>query len=247
VRIDILTLFPEMFSGPFDASIIKRARQSGIVDIRLHNIRDFTHDKHHVVDDAPFGGGEGMVMKPEPIFEAVEAVRRPDSCVVLLTPQGRLLDQAAARRLSQQAALLIICGRYEGIDERVGSLVDEELSIGDYVLSGGEPAAIVLVDAIVRLLPGAIGAASGTAADSHAAGLLEHPQYTRPAEFRGMAVPEVLLSGNHQEIARWRRRQSLLRTRERRPDLLARADLTDEDRRFLEAMNPSSPAPPPSA
>lgn len=186
-------------------------------------------------------------MKPEPIFEAVETVRRPDSYVVLLTPQGRLLDQAAARRLSEQAALLIICGRYEGIDERVGSLVDEELSIGDYVLSGGEPAAIVLVDAIVRLLPGAIGAETGTVADSHAAGLLEHPQYTRPAEFRGMAVPEVLLSGNHQEIARWRRRQSLLRTRERRPDMLARADLTDEDRRFLEAMNTSSPAPPPSA
>jgi len=247
VHIDILTLFPEMFSGPFDASIIKRARQSGIVDISLHNIRDFTYDKHHVVDDAPFGGGEGMVMKPEPIFEAVETVRRPDSYVVLLTPQGRLLDQAAARRLSEQAALLIICGRYEGIDERVGSLVDEELSIGDYVLSGGEPAAIVLVDAIVRLLPGAIGAETGTVADSHAAGLLEHPQYTRPAEFRGMAVPEVLLSGNHQEIARWRRRQSLLRTRERRPDMLARADLTDEDRRFLEAMNTSSPAPPPSA
>jgi len=236
VRIDILTLFPEMFSGPFDASIIRRARQAGIVDLALHNIRDFTHDKHHVVDDAPFGGGEGMVMKAEPIFEAVEAVRRPDSCVVLLTPRGRLLDQAMAKHLAAQPALLIICGRYEGIDERVNSLADEELSIGDYVLSGGEPAAIVLVDAVVRLLPGAIGAETGTSADSHATGLLEHPQYTRPADFRGTTVPNVLLSGNHQQVERWRRQQSLRRTFEQRPDMLATADLSDEDRRFLKEL-----------
>jgi len=236
VRIDVLTLFPEMFSGPFEASIIKRAKEAGLVEIALHNIRDFTHDKHHVVDDTPYGGGEGMVMKPEPIFEAVEAIRRPDSRVVLLTPQGCLLDQAAAQRLSEQPSLVIICGRYEGIDERVSALADEELSIGDYVLSGGEPAAIVLVDAIIRLLPGAIGAETGTAADSHATGLLEHPQYTRPADFRGMQVPDVLLSGHHQEVARWQRQESLRRTLERRRDMLARADLSEEDRRFLEDL-----------
>ncbi|HLY65274.1 MAG TPA: tRNA (guanosine(37)-N1)-methyltransferase TrmD [Chloroflexota bacterium] len=241
MHIDILTLFPEMFDGPFDASIIKRAQASGIVSIVRHNIRDFTHDKHHVVDDTPYGGGDGMVMKPEPIFEAVEAVRRPDSCVVLLTPQGKLLDQTSAQRLSEKSALLIVCGRYEGIDERVSTLADEELSIGDYVLSGGEPAAIVLVDAVVRLLPGAIGAEGGAAGDSHASGLLEYPQYTRPAEFRGLAVPDVLLSGDHQQVERWRRRQSLRRTLERRPDMLATADLTEEDRRFLEREFPSSP------
>jgi tRNA (guanine37-N1)-methyltransferase len=236
MHISILTLFPEMFAGPFDASIIKRAQEAGIVEIGLHNIRDFAHDKHHVVDDAPYGGGDGMVMKPGPIFEAVEAVRKADSHVVLLTPQGRLLDQAIAQRLSAKTALIIICGRYEGIDERVSTLAGEELSIGDYVLSGGEPAAIVLVDALVRLLPGAIGAVGGAAQDSHATGLLEHPQYTRPADFRGMTVPDVLLSGNHQEVARWQRRQSLCRTLERRPDMLAIADLSDEDRRFLEQL-----------
>jgi len=237
VQIDILTLFPDMFRGPFDASIIKRAQDKRIVDIHLHNIRDFTHDKHHVVDDAPYGGGDGMVMKPEPIFEAIEALGRGEGHVVLLTPQGRLLDQAAAKRLSAKPSLVIICGRYEGIDERVGALADEEVSIGDYVLSGGEPAAIVLVDALVRLLPGAIGAEGGAAGDSHATGLLEHPQYTRPADFRGKRVPDVLLSGNHQQVARWQREQSLRRTLERRPDMLAGADLTDEDRRYLEELS----------
>jgi tRNA (guanine37-N1)-methyltransferase len=236
LTLDILTLFPEMFAGPFDASIIKRAREAGLVHISLHNIRDHAHDKHHVVDDAPYGGGDGMVMKPEPIFEAVEAVRQSDSHVLLLTPQGRLFDQKAAQRLSRKPSLIVICGRYEGIDERVAELANEELSIGDYVLSGGEPAAIVLVDALVRLLPGAIGAVGGAAQDSHATGLLEHPQYTRPADFRGMTVPDVLLSGNHQEVARWQRRQSLCRTLERRPDMLAIADLSDEDRRFLEQL-----------
>ena len=236
MRIDILTLFPDMFRGAFDASIVKRAQAAGIVEIGLHNIRDYTHDKHHVVDDTPYGGGDGMVMKPEPIYDAVEAARRPGSWTVLLTPQGRLLDQAAAQRLSAKPSLILICGRYEGIDERVAELANEELSIGDYVLSGGEPAAIVLVDALVRLLPGAIGAVGGAARDSHATGLLEHPQYTRPADFRGMAVPDVLLSGNHQEVARWQRRQSLRRTLERRPDMLATADLSDEDRRFLEQL-----------
>jgi len=239
VRIDVLTLFPDMFRGPFDASIIKRARDAGIIQISLHNVRDYTHDKHHVVDDAPYGGGDGMVMKPEPIFEAVEAVRQPDSHVVLLTPQGQLLEQAAAKRLSEKPSLIIICGRYEGIDERVSTLADEELSIGDYVLSGGEPAAIVLVDAIVRLLPGAIGAESGAAGDSHASGLLEYPQYTRPAGYRGLQVPDVLLSGNHQQLARWQRQQSLRRTFERRPDMLASADLSYEDRQFLEGLSAS--------
>jgi tRNA (guanine37-N1)-methyltransferase len=236
MHISILTLFPEMFAGPFDASIIKRAQEAGIVEIGLHNIRDFAHDKHHVVDDAPYGGGDGMVMKPGPIFEAVEAVRKADSHVVLLTPQGRLLDQAIAQRLSAKTALIIICGRYEGVDERVSTLAGEELSIGDYVLSGGEPAAIVLVDAIVRLLPGAIGADGGAAGDSYATGLLEYPQYTRPADFRGLQAPDVLLSGNHQEVDRWRRQQALRRTLERRPDMLATADLTEEDRRYLESL-----------
>jgi tRNA (guanine37-N1)-methyltransferase len=236
VRIDILTLFPDMFRGPFDASIIRRAANAGIVDIHLHNIRDYTHDKHHVVDDAPYGGGDGMVMKPDPVVAAVEAVRTPDSRVILLTPRGRVFDQAAAERVSKQPSLLLICGRYEGVDERVSAVVDEDLSIGDFVLSGGEPAAIVLVDAVVRLLPGAIGAAGGTAADSHATGLLEHPQYTRPAEFRGMAVPDVLLSGDHQAVARWQREQSLRRTFEHRPDMLDKADLSDADRRFLDQL-----------
>lgn len=234
MHIDILTLFPEMFSGPFDASIIRRAQDAGLVSISLHNIRDYARDKHRTVDDEPYGGGDGMVMKPAPIFEALEAVRQAETHIVLLTPQGRLLDQAAAQRLSKQGSLLLVCGRYEGIDERVSTLAGEELSVGDYVLSGGEPAAIVVVDAIVRLLPGAIGAEGGAAGDSHATGLLEYPQYTRPADFQGMPVPEVLLSGNHQEVARWRRQQSLKRTLDRRPDLLASADLTDADRKFLE-------------
>ncbi|MDE3074642.1 MAG: tRNA (guanosine(37)-N1)-methyltransferase TrmD [Chloroflexota bacterium] len=238
MRIDILTLFPEMFAGPFDYSIIKRARDAGIVDLWLHNIRDYTHDRHHVVDDAPYGGGDGMVMKPEPVFEAVEAVRSPDGRVILLSPQGKPFDQAMAARLAGESQLVLVCGRYEGVDERVSALADEELSIGDYVLSGGEPAAIVVVDAMVRLLPGAIGAEGGAAADSHASGLLEYPQYTRPAEYRGMRVPEVLISGNHAEVARWRRREALRRTLLRRPDMLARAELTEEDQRFLEGLSP---------
>jgi len=241
VEIDVLTLFPDMFRGPFDASIVKRARDAGIVTLRTHNIRDYTHDKHHVVDDTPYGGGDGMVMKPEPLFEAVEAIRQPDSYIVLLTPQGRLLDQALAQELSHKPHLALVCGRYEGIDDRVSTLADLELSIGDYVLSGGEPAAMVLVDALVRLLPGAIGAEGGAAGDSHASGLLEYPQYTRPADFRGMQVPGVLLSGNHQQVARWRREQSLQRTLLRRPDLLASAPLAAEDRRYLESLSDQPP------
>ncbi len=237
MRIDVLTLFPEMFDGPFNHSIIKRACDAGIVQIHLHNIRDFTHDRHHVVDDTPYGGGDGMVMKAEPLYEAVESVRRPDSRVLLMTPQGALFNEATAIRLAQpEASLVVVCGRYEGIDERVSALADEELSIGDYVLSGGEPAAIVVVDALVRLLPGALGAEGGAVGDSHASGLLEYPQFTRPADFRGMKVPEILFSGNHAGIARWRRQEALRRTLERRPDMLARAELSDSDRRYLDSL-----------
>jgi len=238
MRIDIVTLFPEMFAGPFDASIIGRARDAGALTIALHNPRDYTDDKHHVVDDYAYGGGPGMVMKPEPIFECVEAVRgmaEPPGRVVLLTPQGRLLTHDVARELAAEPRLILICGHYEGVDERVGEhLADDEISIGDYVLSGGEPAAIVLVDAVARHQPGVLGSDQSLEEESHGEGLLEYPQYTRPAVYRDMAIPEVLLSGHHAEIAKWRRRQSVLRTARRRPDLLERADLTEEERRIVE-------------
>ena len=221
MEIDVLTLFPRIFEGPLDESILKRARQREVVTVRVHNLRDFTHDKHRVVDDKPYGGGPGMLMKPEPIFEAVEKLRRPDTCVVLMTPQGRPLQQQRAREFAEKLHLLIICGHYEGVDERVReALVDEEVSIGDYVLTNGALAAAVFVDAVVRLLPGALGDEQGALEDSFGGGLLEHPQYTRPPEFREMRVPEVLLSGNHEAIARWRAEQARQRTRERRPDLL---------------------------
>jgi tRNA (guanine37-N1)-methyltransferase len=241
VRIDILTLFPEMFAGPFDASIVARAGESGALEILLHNPRDYTSDRHHVVDDYAYGGGPGMVMKPEPLFACVEAVRTMNEApgrVILLTPQGRLLDHDLVAELAREPRLILICGHYEGVDERVReSLADEEISIGDYVLSGGEPAAIVLVDALARHQPGVLGSELSLEEESHAQGLLEYPQYTRPAEYRGMAVPEILLSGHHAEIAKWRRRQSLLRTARRRPDLLASAQLSDEERRIVEAAN----------
>lgn len=234
MRIDIITLFPEMFTGPFDASIIARARQAGVLEIALHNPRDYTADRHHVVDDYAYGGGPGMVMKPEPLFECVDAVQEmaePQGRVVLLTPQGRLLDHDVVAGLAREPRLVVICGHYEGVDERVREhLADDEISIGDYVLSGGEPAAIVFVDAVARHQPGVLGSEQSLEEESHAQGLLEYPQYTRPAEYRGMAVPEILLSGHHAEIAKWRRRQSVLRTARRRPDLLARADLTAEER-----------------
>lgn len=221
MRIDILTLFPGMFSGPFDESIVKRARDTGTLDLHFVDIREFAADRHRTVDDTPYGGGPGMVMKPAPLFAAVEAVRGPSSRVVLLTPQGRLLRQETAGELSQLPHLVLICGHYEGVDERVREhLVDDELSVGDYVLTGGELAAIIVVDAVSRLLPGVLGAEESLLEESHRAGLLEYPHYTRPADFRGWQVPEVLLSGNHAEIARWRRRQALERTRQRRPDLL---------------------------
>lgn len=242
---DILTLFPELFCGVFAESIVRRALDAGLVDIRLHDIRDYAPGKHRVTDDTPYGGGGGMVMKPEPIFLAVDALlghtvydrQDVDVPVILLTPQGRLFNQALARELSQLPRLILVCGRYEGFDERVRAhLATDEISIGDYVLSGGEIPAMVLVEAITRLLPGALGDPLAAMKDSHAAGLLEYPQYTRPPEFRGHGIPDVLLSGHHAQIERWRRQQALRRTFERRPDLLARAELSDDDRAFLRQL-----------
>ncbi len=243
MRIDILTIFPGMFRGPFEESIVKRAVEKGLVQIFLHDIRDYASDRHRTVDDYTFGGGQGMLMKPEPLFATVDDVQSqaPErGPIVLLTPQGRLFDQEVAVELARQERLIVICGHYEGVDARVHEhLATDEISIGDYVLSGGELAAMVVVDAVVRQIPGALGSPLSSADDSFAQGLLEHPQYTRPAEFRGMSVPEVLLSGNHGEIARWRRQQSLLRTARRRPDLLARAELTEEEKQWLLTNLPS--------
>lgn len=240
MRFDILTLFPEMFEGPFRESIVGKAIKAGLVTVALHNLRDYTTDKHRTTDDAPYGGGGGMVMKPEPIFRAVETVlgeERPSTRVILLSPQGRLFTQELAWELAAQKRILLICGRYEGVDERVGQhLVDDEISIGDYVLTGGEIPAMVVVDAVTRLLPGVLGDPGAAMKDSHAGGLLEHPQYTRPAVFRGYAVPDLLLSGDHAKIARWRRKEALRRTFERRPDLLKKADLTEEDEEYLRGL-----------
>lgn len=221
MRIDILTLFPEACRAPLAESMMKRAQESGRLDLRIHNVRDWTTDKHHVVDDAPFGGGQGMIMKPEPIFAAVESLRKIDSHVILMTPQGRKLTQPLVAELSTRPHLIIVCGHYEGIDHRVHEhLADTEISIGDYVLTNGAIAAVVLTDAVVRLLPGVLGHGQSAVDDSFSRGLLEGPHYTRPAEFRGWKVPDVLLSGNHAEIAAWRKAQALQRTRENRPDLL---------------------------
>ncbi|MCX8155138.1 MAG: tRNA (guanosine(37)-N1)-methyltransferase TrmD [Verrucomicrobiae bacterium] len=222
MKIDVLTLFPGMFAGPLDESIIRRARDKGLLELRIINLRDYTHDRHQTVDDRPFGGGPGMLMKPEPIFEAVEALATPETRVILMTPAGRLFRQAIARELAREKHLLLVCGSYEGFDERVHEhLADDELSIGDYVLTNGALPAMVVIDAVTRLLPGALGDDQSAVEESFSHGLLECPHYTRPAEFRGWKVPEVLLSGNHAEIARWRAAQALERTRQRRPDLLA--------------------------
>jgi tRNA (guanine37-N1)-methyltransferase len=222
VKIDILTLFPDICRAPLSESIMKRAQENGIIDLRIHNLRDWTTDKHHVVDDAPFGGGQGMVMKPEPIFAAVEDLRNDRSRIMLMSPAGRRFDQQTATQLSRESHLIVICGHYEGVDHRViEHLVDLEISIGDYVLTNGAIAAVVLIDAIVRLLPGALGHEQSAVDDSFNHGLLEAPQYTRPAEFRGWKVPQVLLSGNHAEIAKWREEQAKKRTLENRPDLLS--------------------------
>jgi len=239
MKIDLLTLFPGMFHGPFSESILKHATDKGLIDVDIHNIRDFAMDRHRVTDDYPYGGGDGMVMKVEPLAACIEAVksRRPSSRVLLTTPRGKLLNQAMARELSGEDGLIIICCRYEGIDERVRELfVDTEISIGDFVLTGGEPAAMVIVDAVARLLPGVLGSDESAENDSFSNGLLEYPQYTRPPEFRGLTVPPVLLSGNHREIARWRRRESLRKTFVMRPDLLETAVLGSDDISFLREL-----------
>ena len=240
MRFHVLTLFPRMFDSPLSGGVIERARVSGLLDIRVHDIRDYAHDRHRTVDDYPFGGGPGMLMKPAPLFEAVGAVTATmaeDVPVVLLSPQGRRFTQRTAEELARLDDLVLVCGRYEGVDERVRqNLATDELSIGDYVLSGGELAAMVLIEAVARLVPGVVGSAESTLSDSFTTGLLEHPQYTRPAEFRDWPVPEVLLSGDHARIARWRRRESLRRTYERRPDLLESAALSAEDREFIESL-----------
>jgi tRNA (guanine37-N1)-methyltransferase len=221
MKIDVLTLFPAMFAGPLDESIVKRAREKGLLDLNIHNLRDWTHDRHKTVDDKPFGGGPGMLLKVEPLFEAIENLQRETTKVILLSPSGRKFSQEIARELSQEKDLLLVCGSYEGFDERVReALADDELSIGDYVLTNGALPAMVVIDAVARLLPGVLGDDESSHDESFSAGLLEYPQYTRPAEFRGMKVPEVLLSGNHAEIEKWRREQAKLRTERQRPDLL---------------------------
>ena len=221
MKIDVLTLFPAMFAGPLDESIVQRARKSGAVDLTVRNLRDYTHDRHKTVDDKPFGGGPGMLLKPEPIFEAVESLAGEATKVILLSPAGRKFEQAIARELSQQEHLLLICGSYEGFDERIREyLTDDELSIGDYVVTNGALPAMVIIDAVTRLLPSVLGDDESSVDESFSRDLLEYPHYTRPAEFRGMKVPDVLLSGNHAEIAKWRAEQARLRTAERRPDLL---------------------------
>lgn len=240
MRIDVLTIFPGMFHSPFAESIIKRALDKSLVSIHIHDIRQWARDKHRKVDDYPYGGGPGMVMKPEPLFAATEAVKAmaaEEGPVVLLTPVGRLFSHRVAVELAQRPRLILICGHYEGVDARVHEhLADEEISIGDYVLSGGELAAMVVVDAVVRHIPGVLGDPQSAALDSFAQGLLEYPHYTRPPDFRGWLVPDILLSGNHAQIAHWRRRQSLLLTARRRPDLLARASLSEEEREWLASM-----------
>ena len=246
MRFDLLTIFPDYFEGPLDHGIIRRAREQKIIEVVIHDLRSFTDDKHHVVDDRPFGGGDGMVLKPEPIFRAVEALepaKDPRTAVVLLSAQGRLLDQARAAELSRDHdRVILICGRYEGVDERVADhLVTHELSVGDYVLTGGELPALIVVDAVTRLLPGALGSETSATFESFADGVLDCPHYTRPAEFRDLKVPEVLLSGHHGDVAKWRRRAALEKTLKMRPDLLEKvaASLNDDEKRWLNEAGPN--------
>ncbi len=245
MQFEVFTLLPEVFPPYLESSILQRARQRGLIEVRVHNIRDYTHDKHHTTDDTPYGGGGGMVMKPEPVFEAVESVLGFDALhskpttvpVILLTPQGRVFTQRVADELSHHERIALICGRYEGVDERVREhLVTDEISIGDYVLTGGELPALILIDAVARLLPDVLGDPTGAEDDSHAMGLLEYPHYTRPPEFRGWKVPEVLLSGDHGRIEKWRREQALERTFRKRPDMLEKAALTEEEKKFVESL-----------
>lgn len=236
MRIDILTLFPAMFDGPLTESILKRAQEKHLLSVQCHNIRDYATDRHRTVDDTPYGGGGGMVMMVEPLVAAIEAVRGADAAAptILLTPQGRVFTQRVAQELAQHPRLILVCGRYEGVDERVRqSVITDEISIGDFVITGGELAAMILVDAVARLIPGVLGARWAAEEDSHAMGLLEYPHYTRPPVFRDLAVPDVLLSGDHAAIERWRRREAIRRTWQRRPDLLLTADLSEQERWFL--------------
>jgi tRNA (guanine37-N1)-methyltransferase len=234
MQFHVITIFPELFPSPLSVSLLKKAQDRGLVACHVHNLRDYAGDKHRSTDDTPYGGGYGMVMKPEPIFAALEDVcrrlARPKR--ILLSPQGTPLTQQKVSQLAAEQALVLVCGRYEGVDERVRAVIDEEISIGDYVLSGGEIAALVVIDAVARLVPGVVGRRESTQEESFSTGLLEYPQYTRPEEFRGLRVPELLLSGNHAEIARWRRRQALLRTRERRPELLDTAPISLEEKQW---------------
>ncbi|NOH00658.1 MAG: tRNA (guanosine(37)-N1)-methyltransferase TrmD [Chloroflexi bacterium] len=266
MQFEVFTLLPEVFPAYLDTSIIKRARERGLIQVNVHNIRDYTHDKHHTTDDTPYGGGGGMVMKPEPVFEAVETVlglkdlttentesteetkessvgfvpsvvKSLNIPVILLTPQGRVFNQSIARELTRHPRIALLCGRYEGIDERICEhLVTDEISVGDYVLTGGELPALILIDAVSRLLPDVLGDPTGAEDDSHAMGLLEYPHYTRPPEFRGWKVPEVLLSGDHGRIEKWRREQALLRTFRKRPDMLEKADLSEADKKFVKSL-----------
>ncbi len=247
MQFDVFTILPEVFPPYLDTSILKRARERGLIEVRVHNIRDYTHDKHHITDDTPYGGGGGMVMKPEPVFEAVESVlglasRSPQTPpqpvpVILLTPQGRVFTQRVAEELSRYEHIALLCGRYEGVDERIRAhLVTDEISVGDYVLTGGELPALTIIDAVARLIPGALGDPTGAEDDSHSMGLLEYPHYTKPPEFRGVKVPDVLLSGDHGKIEKWRREQALLRTFNKRPDMLEKAELSKEDKSFVESL-----------
>ena len=245
MQFEVFTLLPEVFPPYLESSILQRARQRGLIDVRVHNIRDYTKDKHHTTDDTPYGGGGGMVMKPEPVFEAVESVLGISSVhaqptpfpIILLTPQGRVFTQRVAEELSRYERIALLCGRYEGVDERIREhLVTDEISVGDYVLTGGELPALLVIDAVSRLLPGVLGDPTGAEDDSHSTGLLEYPHYTRPPEFRGWKVPEVLLSGDHAKIEAWRREQALQRTFKKRPDMLEKAELSEKDKKFVEGL-----------
>ncbi|HEY5729331.1 MAG TPA: tRNA (guanosine(37)-N1)-methyltransferase TrmD [Anaerolineales bacterium] len=254
MQFEVFTLLPEVFPPYLESSILKRAAQRGLLEVRVHNIRDHTHDKHHVTDDTPYGGGGGMVMKPEPVFEAVESVLRlaphpappqPASPskgaysipIILLTPQGRVFNQRIAEELTGHKRIALLCGRYEGVDERIREhLVTDEISVGDYVLTGGELPAMILIDAVTRLLPGVLGDPTGAEDDSHSMGLLEYPHYTKPSEFRGWKVPDILVSGDHAKIEKWRRDQALTRTHNKRPDMLEKAELSEEDKKFIEGL-----------
>jgi tRNA (guanine37-N1)-methyltransferase len=249
MQFEVFTLLPEVFPPYLESSILQKARQRGLIDVRVHNIRDYTHDRHHTTDDTPYGGGGGMVMKPEPVFEAIETVlgfqagqaQPPSLPVILLTPQGRVFTQRIAEELAAHERIALLCGRYEGVDERIREhLVTDQISIGDYVLTGGELPALMIVDAVSRLIPGVLGDPTGAEDDSHSMGLLEYPHYTRPPEFRGWQVPEVLLSGDHARIEKWRREQALQRTLRHRPDILEKAELSEADKKMLEKLKSKS-------